>query len=101
MSEANHNYQTMDEVDFTILAAKSVFSDLIDKCPPAEACRDAFDRTAKATLKMANSTGGFGQIVPPGHKRRSSRGSLDDRLNWSSRHETTQSSTSSNHPHRH
>ncbi|KAK7956207.1 c6 zinc finger domain containing protein [Apiospora aurea] len=32
-----------DEVDFTILAATSVFSDLIEKCPPAEACRDAFD----------------------------------------------------------
>ncbi|KAI0132530.1 fungal-specific transcription factor domain-containing protein [Xylariales sp. AK1849] len=52
---------TMDEVDFTILAATSVFSDLVEKCPPAEACRDAFDRTAKATVKMANQTGGFGQ----------------------------------------
>lgn len=50
----------MDEVDFTVLAATSVFTDLIDKCPPAEACRDAFDRTAKATVKMANQTGGFG-----------------------------------------
>ncbi|KAI1409672.1 hypothetical protein F5Y13DRAFT_90136 [Hypoxylon sp. FL1857] len=54
---------TMDEVDFTILAATSVFTDLIEKCPPAEACRDAFDRTAKATVKMANSTGGFGQVL--------------------------------------
>ncbi|KAK6957787.1 hypothetical protein Daesc_000576 [Daldinia eschscholtzii] len=54
---------TMDEVDFTILAATSVFTDLIEKCPPAEACRDAFDRTAKATIKMANSTGGFGQVL--------------------------------------
>lgn len=81
--------QTMDEVDFTILAATSVFTDLIEKCPPAEACRDAFDRTAKATLKMANSTGGFGQVPSPqGHKRRGSRGSLDDRLNWSSRNDT-------------
>jgi hypothetical protein len=51
---------TMDEVDFTVLAAKSVFTDMIDKCPPAETCRDAFDRTAKATIKMATSTGGFG-----------------------------------------
>ena len=50
----------MDEVDFTILAAKSVFTDMIDKCPPAEACRDAFDRTARATIKMANVNGGFG-----------------------------------------
>ncbi|KKA29636.1 hypothetical protein TD95_000675 [Thielaviopsis punctulata] len=51
---------TMDEVDFTVLAAKSVFTDMIDKCPPAETCRDAFDRTAKATIKMVNSQGGFG-----------------------------------------
>ena len=50
----------MDEVDFTILAAKSVFTDLIDRCPPAETCRDAFDRTAKATIKMVSSNGGFG-----------------------------------------
>ncbi|KAI0479014.1 hypothetical protein GGR56DRAFT_632991 [Xylariaceae sp. FL0804] len=63
---------TMDEVDFTVLAATSVFTDLIQKCPPAEACRDAFDRTAKATIKMANSTGGFGQVL-----NRSKRGSKD------------------------
>ncbi|KAI1450248.1 hypothetical protein F5Y02DRAFT_107745 [Annulohypoxylon stygium] len=62
---------TMDEVDFTILAATSVFTDLIEKCPPAEACRDAFDRTAKATIKMANSTGGFGQVLH--RNKRSSR----------------------------
>lgn len=59
---------TMDEVDFTILAATSVLTDLIEKCPPAEACRDAFDRTAKATVKMANSTGGFGQVCPANNK---------------------------------
>ncbi|KAF4126745.1 Fungal trans [Geosmithia morbida] len=51
---------TMDEVDFTVLAAKSVFTDMIDKCPPAETCRDAFDRTARTTIKMAMSNGGFG-----------------------------------------
>lgn len=62
---------TMDEVDFTILAAKSVLSDMIDKCPPAETCRDAFDRTAKATIKMASSTGGFG--VPHNPNRRTRR----------------------------
>lgn len=50
----------MDEVDFTVLAAKSVFTDMMDKCPPAETCRDAFDRTAKATIKMVSSSGGFG-----------------------------------------
>ncbi len=65
----------MDEVDFTILAATSVFTDLISKCPPAEACREAFDRTAKATIKMANSTGGFGQVL--GRKKRGSRGNND------------------------
>lgn len=53
----------MDEVDFTVLAAKSVFTDMIDKCPPAETCRDAFDRTARATIKMANSNGGFGNFA--------------------------------------
>lgn len=53
----------MDEVDFTVLAAKSVFTDMIDKCPPAETCRDAFDRTAKATIQMATSQGGFGSPV--------------------------------------
>lgn len=61
----------MDEVDFTVLAAKSVFSDMIDKCPPAETCRDAFDRTAKATIKMASSSGGFG--VQPQQQRRQRR----------------------------
>src|SRR6478752_6811216 len=59
----------MDEVDFTILAAKSVLTDMIDKCPPAETCRDAFDRTAKATIKMASSTGGFG--APAARRQRS------------------------------
>ncbi|KAG6034775.1 hypothetical protein E4U41_006380 [Claviceps citrina] len=63
--------QTMDEVDFTVLAAKSVFSDMIEKCPPAETCRDAFDRTAKATMKMASSRGGFGaQCQQPRRQRR-------------------------------
>lgn len=66
---------TMDEVDFTILAATSVFTDLIDKCPPAEACHDAFHRTAKATVKMANSTGGFGQV--PNRAKRGSKGAYD------------------------
>lgn len=62
----------MDEVDFTILAATSVLTDLINKCPPAEACRDAFDRTAKATIKMATSNGGFGQVL-----NRNKRASMD------------------------
>ncbi|RSL96546.1 hypothetical protein CEP52_011431 [Fusarium oligoseptatum] len=62
---------TMDEVDFTILAAKSVLTDMIDKCPPAETCRDAFDRTAKATIKMASSTGGFGAPTTQSRRQRS------------------------------
>ncbi|GAO18198.1 uncharacterized protein UV8b_01216 [Ustilaginoidea virens] len=62
---------TLDEVDFTVLAAKSVFSDMIDKCPPAETCRDAFDRTAKATIKMASASGGFGvHLQQPRRQRR-------------------------------
>ena len=65
----------MDEVDFTVLAATSVFTDFIDKCPPAEACRDAFDRTVKATLKMVNASGGFGQQYRSGHGNTASSGS--------------------------
>ncbi|KAF2718271.1 hypothetical protein K431DRAFT_231129, partial [Polychaeton citri CBS 116435] len=52
---------TLDDVDFTILAATSVLTDLIEKCPPAEACRDAFVRMSKATISMCMSTTGFGQ----------------------------------------
>lgn len=37
-----------------------MLGDLIDKCPPAEACRDAFDRMSKATIQMCMSTTGFG-----------------------------------------
>jgi hypothetical protein len=50
----------MDDVDFTVLAATSVLADLIPNCPPAEACRDAFTRMAKATITMCMSTTGFG-----------------------------------------
>ena len=51
---------TLDDVDFTILAATSVLGDMIEKCPPAEACRDAFDRMSKATIAMVEQTTGFG-----------------------------------------
>lgn len=54
---------TLDDVDFTVLAATSVLDDLIEKCPPAEACRDAFVRMSKATIKMALSTTGFGDAA--------------------------------------
>ncbi|KAL2255529.1 hypothetical protein VTK26DRAFT_3181 [Humicola hyalothermophila] len=91
---------SMDEVDFTILAATSVFTDFMDKCPPAEACRDAFDRTVKATLKMVNASGGFGQQYRP----MQSSGALGDRddldrsrLDWGSRSDGA--SMASKHPH--
>lgn len=89
----------MDEVDFTVLAATSVFTDLSEKCPPAEACRDAIDRTAKATIRMAKSTGGFGQFVPP-RPSASSRGSIDQH-DWAQHSEAGDSSKSHRpaHPH--
>ncbi|KAL9109789.1 MAG: hypothetical protein Q9227_005658 [Pyrenula ochraceoflavens] len=54
---------TIDDVDFTILAATSVLGDLTEKCPPAEACKDAFARMSKATVQMGLSTTGFGSQV--------------------------------------
>lgn len=51
------------DVNFTVLAATSVLGDLIDKCPPAEACRDAFERMSNATVKMCQSAVGFGSQV--------------------------------------
>ena len=52
--------ESLDDVDFTVLAATSVLGDLIEKCPPAEACRDAFERMSRATVRMCMSTTGFG-----------------------------------------
>jgi hypothetical protein len=48
-----------------VLAATSVLGDLMEKCPPAEACRDAFERMSKATVQMCMSTPGFGFQVEP------------------------------------
>ncbi|EED22278.1 C6 transcription factor (UaY), putative [Talaromyces stipitatus ATCC 10500] len=45
---------TLDDVDFTVLAATSIFSDLIEVCPPAETCRDAFERMSRATVRMGS-----------------------------------------------
>jgi hypothetical protein len=56
----------LDDVDFTILAATSVLRDLMEKCPPAEACRDAFERMSKATVQMCMSTTGFGLDLSTG-----------------------------------
>ncbi|KAI6382394.1 hypothetical protein MCOR25_000691 [Pyricularia grisea] len=49
----------LDEVNDTIARGHTVFTALIPKCPPAERCRDAFDRMAKATVKRAMMQGGF------------------------------------------
>lgn len=59
---------SMDEVDFTILAATSVLGDLVNKCPPAEACRDAFERMSRATVQMclAGKRGPINKIMPSG-----------------------------------
>ncbi|KAI9833784.1 MAG: hypothetical protein M1819_003517 [Sarea resinae] len=65
---------SLDEVDFTVLAATSVLGDLISKCPPAEACRDAFDRMSKATVQMCLSTTGFGSRPSGLDSRQESQG---------------------------
>ncbi|CZT01009.1 related to positive transcriptional regulator for purine utilization [Rhynchosporium graminicola] len=75
---------TMDEVDFTILAATSVLGDLIEKCPPAEACRDAFDRMSKATVQMCMCTTGFGSSAQGLTTQQKSRSH-----NYSHNHETS------------
>ncbi|KAK5133575.1 hypothetical protein LTR08_007614 [Meristemomyces frigidus] len=67
---------TLDDVDFTILIATSVLTDLIRKCPPAEACRDAFMRTAKATISMCISTTGFGDASTLGSQSLNTRQGL-------------------------
>jgi hypothetical protein len=74
----------MDEVDFTILAATSVLSDLIEKCPPAEACRDAFNRMSKATVQMCMSTTGFSTSTQGfnSKQQRSQRGDSDMSLDY-------------------
>ncbi|KAL8830213.1 MAG: hypothetical protein Q9191_001553 [Dirinaria sp. TL-2023a] len=50
---------SLEDVEYTVHAATSVLADLVEKCPPAEACKDAFDRMSKATIKMVLSTTGF------------------------------------------
>lgn len=35
-------------------------TDLIEKCPPAEACKEAFDRMSRVCIQMCMSTTGFG-----------------------------------------
>jgi len=68
----------MDEIDFTIFAATSVLGDLVEKCPPAQACKEAFERMSKATVSMClasnsdpigipRSLGGMGISNDPRH----------------------------------
>ncbi|KAI9761870.1 MAG: hypothetical protein M4579_000811 [Chaenotheca gracillima] len=73
MAGLSSEMSTLDEVDFTVLAAHSVLGDLMDKCPPAEACRDAFKRMSKVTIQMCQRTTGFGSqagaSLSKGHRR--------------------------------
>ncbi|KAF5137680.1 Positive regulator of purine utilization [Metarhizium anisopliae] len=43
---------TPDDVDFTILAARSIFADMADTCPDATMWTEALERTAKATTRI-------------------------------------------------
>lgn len=61
---------TLVDVEYTVQAATSVLADLVEKCPPAHACKDAFDRMSKATIKMSLSTTGFKPSLS-GHLARS------------------------------
>ena len=67
------SFQMHGDVDSTISAATYILGDLINKCPPAEACRDAFERMSKATLKMCLSTTGFGSRAANSHPHFRSR----------------------------
>lgn len=63
----------------------------MDKCPPAEACRDAFDRMSEATVKMCQSTTGFGSRVvsfdsPSNQNEHSSPGQHFDTSDFSVQH---------------
>lgn len=44
-----------------MLAATSVLNDLVEICPPAEACKEAFDRMSRVCVHMCMSTTGFGE----------------------------------------
>ncbi|KAL8660218.1 MAG: hypothetical protein Q9226_000020 [Calogaya cf. arnoldii] len=79
IAEAGQRVLTLDDVDFTVLAATSVLGDLSEKCPPAEACRDAFERMSKATVKMCLSTTGFGSRATASQSRQRQEMSQDSR----------------------
>ncbi|KAI1965306.1 hypothetical protein LOZ58_001152 [Ophidiomyces ophidiicola] len=91
------NRLTLDEVDFTVLGAVSVLEDLMEKCPPAEACRDAFERMSKATVQMCLSTTGFGpQSAPLGEL--SDAGTKEGGLSNIEYQQTPDTSTKSSDP---
>ncbi|KAH8698749.1 putative C6 transcription factor [Talaromyces proteolyticus] len=71
-SPAVRSRLTLDDVDFTVLAATSILSDLMEVCPPAETCRDAFERMSRATVRMG-SKGFASQAVGGGSLTSSTR----------------------------
>jgi hypothetical protein len=73
--------QTLDDVDFTVLAATSIFSDLMEVCPPAETCRDAFERMSRATVRMGSK--GFASQAVGGGSLTASAKSLASTTNSS------------------
>lgn len=89
----------MDEVDFTILAATSVLGDLVEKCPPAEACRDAFDRMSKATVQMCMSTTGFSSSAQTLDSRRDELHSEGSRADYFDSKDKSSSTTFQRHSH--
>ncbi|KAL9089645.1 MAG: hypothetical protein Q9165_005677 [Trypethelium subeluteriae] len=64
-SQVVRNGLTLEEIDSTVLAAKSVLEDLTEHCPPAQACREAFDRMSKATIRLCLSTKDTGFVGQP------------------------------------
>src|SRR5690606_35765748 len=51
-STAVRNHMSLDEIEHTTWAGTSVLEGLTEKCPPAEACKKAFERMARATIQM-------------------------------------------------
>jgi len=51
------------------MAATNTLNDMIDHCPPAAACKDAFDRMSKATVQMCMATTGFGPTAIRSQKK--------------------------------
>ncbi|QKX61841.1 uncharacterized protein TRUGW13939_08997 [Talaromyces rugulosus] len=72
-SPAVRSRLTLDDVDFTVLAATSILSDLMEVCPPAETCRDAFERMSRATVRMGSSKGFASQTIGGGSLTSSTR----------------------------